>query len=139
MGPTAEPPSRYSTHEAQAAIAELLKLPEPDHLTQDWDVLVADPTRVDEFVTLYENHTSLAEDEKFALLDVILVSYDDLAREEGKICECGHRIRKILDVEFRLHAYTVYYWCLWDAGVEPDEEHIFCITRCMREIWNDKH
>jgi len=135
MTPPAEPPGRFSTIKTQIAVARLIDIPEPDHQHQDWDLLVADPTRVSEFVSTYEKASLLADETKFALMEVILASFDDLVREGGRANEVARRIRIILDAEFTLHAYSIYYWCLWNEGYKPDEDRIFSITLFMREVW----
>lgn len=53
---------RYSSGSSIMKLAEMFDLPP---LRQDWDVVVADHSRVDEFLNAYD-HAELDEDDRFA-------------------------------------------------------------------------
>lgn len=125
--PTLQP--RYSSADAIARLTQLLNLPD---WGQDWEIEVAAAARVGEFLDVYESHT-LEEDERFALMELIIASYDDLLRE-GRTDEAerhGGRLRRHLLEHFDLHGYTVQYWALPD---EDDAENVFPVTPLVRQV-----
>ncbi|TWU15618.1 hypothetical protein [Allorhodopirellula heiligendammensis] len=123
---------RFPTAEAIASLAIRFDVPnEPD--MQDWEWEVADPGRIDEYLTAY-HHGGLSDDERFTLMETIIQAFDDL---DG-ILETDSRWQEtlhILDRHIDLHAYSVWYW--------SDLEHEFGdetwpVTPFLRTIV-DKH
>jgi hypothetical protein len=49
---------------------------------QDWSWEVADATRLDEFLAVYQT-ASLTDDERFTLMEVLLQSFEDRAQSHG--------------------------------------------------------
>jgi len=121
---------RWITGESIARLSAKLRLP-VDPLMQDWDIESADPRRLGEFLDLYETEP-LPEDDKFALMALIVASFDDWLGDGGTDGTVVARIREHLDREFALHEATVHYWCLFD---EPDPAECFIVTPFLREIW----
>jgi hypothetical protein len=76
-----EDPSRmYLTKEAIENLNKKLNLPILTPYSQDWEYEQADSSRVQEFMTYYENSV-LTNNEKFALMALIVSSYDDYLSE----------------------------------------------------------
>ncbi len=103
--------------------------------TQDWELIHADPKRVNEFVTLYERG-DLTNDDRFALMALIIASLDDKMSTTGADDGFNERIHHLLVTDFSLHESTIWYWCVWD---EPDTQNIFRVTPLMRETWTNKN
>lgn len=98
---------RYPTAQAMASLALRFNLPSyPD--MQDWQWIVADSSRLDEFLDTY-NSGELTDDERFTLMETILQSFVELPGE----FEAHPRWREtlaILEANFDLHVHTVWYW-----------------------------
>ncbi len=126
--------NQYPKNVTRAAIEGLVKklsLPGLDLYSQDWEYEVANSSRVSEFISFYENGI-LNYDEKFALMIVIISSYND-ALSEGK-AQIGDwdKIRYHLVNEINIHKNTIVYWSL-----EGEElEDCFEITPLIRELLN---
>jgi hypothetical protein len=98
---------------------------------QDWEHECADANRLAEFLTLYELG-GLSDDDRFALMALIISSFDHWLREGGTDDAVSQRIRRHLLANFNLHEWTIHYWCLSD---ESDPDNVFHATPFMREIW----
>lgn len=98
---------------------------------QDWAVEFADPKRLNEFIKYYQEE-GLNQDEKIALMALILSSYNDLLDMQDKIqLEFGDQIKKMIiggAVDF---SELINYWSLED---ETETEMLFKITPFVRQI-----
>lgn len=120
---------RHPTGAAEAALSKRLGFGLPG---QDWEIENADPSRLEEFLQLYEQEP-LDEDQRFALMELIVASYEELACEQPDRA-IWERIREHLCERFRLHAYTVESWALTFVSDDEDREGWDAITPQMREI-----
>lgn len=121
---------KYVTRSAIEGLVKKIKLPAPNEFSQDWEYKVSDSSRVAEFLVAYES-IELNTEEKFALMIVIISSYDD-AIGEGKVEESwASSIRYHLLQDIRIHKNTIYYWAMLD---EDDLENCFSVTLFIREI-----
>ncbi|BFT74077.1 hypothetical protein PAENIP36_55190 [Paenibacillus sp. P36] len=84
--------------------------------SQDWEHESADSSRVNEFVSLYKS-AELNPSEKFALMSLIISSFDD-AVTEGKI-EDGvwEKIKGHLISDIDLYTKIILYWSLVDEEI----------------------
>jgi hypothetical protein len=113
-------------------------LQEPTTLDQDWEICSADCTRISEFLVKYNRAPALTDDEKFTLMEIIVASVDQ-AMESGPADQAlVGALRAVLLNEFDLHAFTIYYWCLWDRGCSPPRDEMFEVTPIMRELWRSR-
>lgn len=101
---------------------------------QDWEHESADAHRLGEFLALYEGG-GLSDDDRFALMALIVSSFDEWLREGGADEVVSKRIRRHLLANFNLHEWTIHYWCRSD---ESDPDNVFHVTPFMREIWNQQ-
>ncbi|MEM9021411.1 MAG: hypothetical protein AAGC44_12685 [Planctomycetota bacterium] len=117
---------RFATAASIDHLSAVLGLPE---YGQDWEIETADACRVSEFVTCYDLQ-QLDEDERFALMSLIVASFDELLFGEEapgfKWWIVAH-----LQAEFDVHEYTVHYWAVPD---EDDPEGYFRFTPIARRI-----
>jgi hypothetical protein len=130
-----EPHKRRVTLEAATKLTAHFSLPiAPNHV--DWDILCTFGGRTEEFLTHYETCASLTEDDKFALMTMIISSFDDWLGKGGDPKPLAERLRKLLLADFATHESTVYDWCFWHLPPEirmlPD--YIFPVTPFVREI-----
>ncbi|MEZ0256907.1 MAG: hypothetical protein ACAI37_16595 [Chthoniobacter sp.] len=86
--------------------------------------------RLGKFVTLYEGG-NLNDDERFALMALIVASWDDHVSAGRRDDSLEMRIQTHLSRQFELHETTIRYWSRNDA-LNPDA--IFSITPSMRNI-----
>lgn len=130
---------KYPTANAIRRLNEMLHLPQSG---QDWEIEVADSSRLVEFCDAYEACVSDTEG-RFALMCLIIASYDEYLREYGQdnrdsILE--ERIYHLISRDFYLHKHTLEYWCLLDVTDEEEDwdkpEWVFAVTPIMRNIWN---
>lgn len=124
--------NRYLTAAAIKHISQLLHLPFDEWESrggQDWDIELADSSRVREFC----NHYSALQDtdERFALMKLILASYDEQLASQGPNPVIETEVIDILKRDWDLHEDTVAYWAL----VEGDWVDGFLITPMMKRLW----
>jgi hypothetical protein len=123
----------YASIEAQKKLSERLGFHWYED-TQDWDLIESDSARIREFLQIYKSD-DLSDDEKFALMELIVSSFDDLIEEGGNIntegiwTDCKH----ILVNECWLHITTIHYWSSLE---DKDPKKGFPITEYIRPIWD---
>ncbi|MCY9698017.1 hypothetical protein [Paenibacillus alginolyticus] len=119
----------FITKKAIESLTEKLGLPDLDQYSQDWEYEIANSSRVNEFVSFYES-ADLNQSEKFALMSLIISSFDD-AVTEGKIQDgIWEKIKGHLISDIDLHRKTILYWSL----VEEEVDDCFSSTPFIREI-----
>ncbi|MHA7101008.1 hypothetical protein [Roseivirga pacifica] len=123
---------RYATRDAQRKLSKRLGFHWYEN-TQDWDLTESDSERIKEFLQIYKSD-DLSDDEKFALMELIISSFDDLVEEGGNInregiwTDCKH----ILNNEPWLHITTIHYWSSLE---HKDPKKGFSVTELIRPIW----
>lgn len=121
---------QYVTRKAIVNLSKKIDLPSYGEYSQDWEYEVADSSRVAEFISFYENVVFNVE-EKFALMAVIVSSYND-AIEEGKSDNTiSDKIKHHLSNDINIHKCTIVNWALLD---EESIEDCYPITPLMREV-----
>ena len=124
---------RYTPIEVQRKLSERLGFHWYED-TQDWDLIESDSGRIREFLQIYKGD-DLSDDEKFALMELIISSFDDLVEERGNInregiwTDCKH----ILINECWLHITTIHYWSSLE---DKDPKKGFPVTEFIRPIWD---
>ncbi len=98
---------RYPTAEAIANLAVRFNVPNHPEM-QDWEWEVADSSRLDEYLAVY-NSGELTDDERFTLMETIIQAFENAPGELDAHPHWGATL-SILGVNFDLHAYTVWYW-----------------------------
>jgi len=119
----------YLKREAIENLYKKLNLPTLGPYSQDWEYELADSSRIIEFLLFYEKHL-LTNDEKYALMALIISSYDDSLSEGNTQENVWNKIRINLLKDFKLHKNTISYWAL----EENELEDCFSVTPLMREI-----
>lgn len=113
-------------------LAPLLGVPERGG--EDWDLINADAERVEEFCRVYESEP-LSRDDRAALMELIVASYDERLRQDGRADERADdleaRIARLLKRDFGLHRHTIEYWSAIDS---PDPRGAWLVTPLMRRI-----
>lgn len=104
-----------------------------DNTIQDWELVVSDFGRINDFLNLYQKEL-YDDDDKFTLMGLIVSSFDNGISNFNVETETNWRICKaILENECYLHYSIIKYWSLLE---EKDTKNVFSITPYMREIWD---
>lgn len=125
---------KWVTGEAQTGLEEKIGFPEEfAGLGQDWEFIVADASRLDEFLKAY-TELDLNIEEKFTLMIIIAESYNDLLWE----CEVDpgdlEPLRKLLIEDFFIHKEGIRYW-IETLDENPDNhEDCFPVALLMKEL-----
>jgi hypothetical protein len=98
---------------------------------QDWSYTKSNPKDIQKYLSLYT--TTIDEDEKFVLMEFIIQATEDQITEK-LFLYFSEKLRNILEVEFKLHQYTIHYWsCFYNENVTE----CWRITSLMRQIWHE--
>jgi len=120
----------YPTQKAIEKICKDLNLQKPDAYEQDWEYVNVDETRIAEFIDYYQSGC-LDDETKFAVMIIIIGSFDDALRSGKFELAQWEKAKDILMREQNLHVNTIKYWSCED---EANLENCFCITPYIREI-----
>ncbi len=116
------------SNETKVQLCKKLSLPYSGS-EQDWDVELADKNRVDEFISYYQEN-ELPIEMKYAVMSIILASYDDYLNEN--VLDRDNRwyeIGKLLKSEKEAFVDLINYW-----AVDYEIEDFFRITPLIREV-----
>jgi len=100
---------------------------------QDWEVELADASRVEEFLDAYVT-AQLDDDDRFLLMAMIVASVDEAISSGVEFGSSWSRAEQLLRRDGALHATTLSYWA---CGSDPDPDHQFHLTPLIRPIWTD--
>ena len=100
---------------------------------QDWTYTIVEPNKIGDYIQAYETKIT-NEDTKFSLMEMIIQS---LTEQENKTLmnEKWKQIEPILNRDFELHKYTIYYWCCWE---NDDLNDCWEVTPLIRKFWINK-
>src|SRR5262245_40178107 len=135
-----DPKPRWVTPDSANKLESLFNLPLGNRAWEaGWEIMCHFGDRTEEFLTHYETASDLTEDDRFALMAMIVCSFDERIGTTGDDTHLAERLRKRLAADLALHEWTVYYWCCWGTipELDPDPDHIFPITPLMRAIWRE--
>jgi hypothetical protein len=120
----------YVTGEAIKNLSSKIEF--PDNIPfQDWEYIVADSTRLSEFISYYES-LKLSIEEKFALMIVIVSSYNDALSDGEEQNAAWEKIRCFLTNDVFIHRNTILYWAMLDDEIDLEDCH--AVTPQMRKI-----
>ncbi len=100
---------------------------------QDWDIVNADSSKVQEFINYYLRAEGV--EEKVTMFALLIASIDEI-EEDTEIREALNRIEEKVFSNLKIHLNTIIYWALIGHG--KCEEHIFKMTNYMRLFLNEK-
>ncbi|WP_020620884.1 hypothetical protein [Paenibacillus daejeonensis] len=121
---------KYVTKHAIEGLVEKINLPAPDEYSQDWEYEVSDSSRLSELLSAYEN-IDLSTEEKFALMIVIISSFNDAIIENLTDDRSASLIKSLLLQDISIHRHTIRYWAMME---ENDLENCHAVTPFIREI-----
>lgn len=111
----------HLTKDAVTFLNQALHLPATGR-EQDWDLELADQGRAEEFVAYLEGG-SFSQEQKFALMSLILASVEDMAREGDVSPVLWGRVQRQLRADSILYAALVRQW-----GPKDDDPDSFAIS-----------
>jgi hypothetical protein len=125
-----EPQERLGTRKAIDSLANRLGWTHEGWM-QDWPIEIADEI---EIRPCLEAYGGFDEDERFVAMEGMLYALD-LCSDKKKFNQFWTELSPILERDFHIHEYTIYYWTLFG---EPNAEGIFSITPMCRNVWAKK-
>ncbi|CAM3584493.1 MULTISPECIES: hypothetical protein [Saccharibacillus] len=125
---------KWVTAEAETGLEEKIGFPEEfADLGQDWEFIVADASRLDEFLKAY-TESNLNIEEKFTLMIIIAESYNDLLWKYEVDPGDLEPLRKLLIEDFFIHKEGIRYWIeTLDENLENLEDS-FPVALLMKEL-----
>ncbi|TQF14692.1 hypothetical protein FJV41_17340 [Myxococcus llanfairpwllgwyngyllgogerychwyrndrobwllllantysiliogogogochensis] len=97
---------------------------------QDWEIELADPSRVDEFLTAYRS-LPLSPDDKVALMALILASVDRRLDSGIGVPTEWTQIVELLRADRDLHRASLEYWT---CEGDDDPDSWFQLTPLVRSV-----
>ena len=86
---------------------------------QNWEIEVANGDRTEEFFDYYARAKQLSDDDKFALMALVVASFDDWSWHALAGHPLPGRLREALISDFRTHAATIKASLEGYAGERP--------------------
>jgi hypothetical protein len=123
-----EPNFRCGTRKAIDELAEELNLPN-EMWMQDWPYEVVIPDDIEKYIDHYLKLTD--DDKKFVLMEGIIQATED-QETEVQFLKYWNRINSLLENDFCIHEYSVYYWSCFD---NENIEDCLRISDYMRQFW----
>ena len=98
---------------------------------QDWEYLVADASRLGEFLAALEGD-DLSDDERFTLGQVVMQCFDDLCGDPQNVAASAEWQRFVALLRRRptLHAFTLCYWAALPGALSD-----YCVSPLVRPLW----
>ena len=101
-----------------------------DEKDQDWTYTIVEPERIQDYIDAYRN-VEFDDLAKMGLMEMIIQSCCDQPTQT-LMEEYWKQLKKLLIVDFELHNYQIWYWCIWD---EKDDINLWEIAPTMRQLW----
>ncbi|MBP8034386.1 MAG: hypothetical protein KAZ71_07290 [Bacteroidia bacterium] len=124
-----EPTFRCGTRKSIDELSKELNIPY-DTSMQDWSYTEGKPEDIEKYIAHYNSTTD--DDNKFVLMELIIQATDDQT-EKPSFHKYWDIVKNILQKDFTIHEYTVYYWSCFDTQNIDD---CWRISENMRELWN---
>jgi hypothetical protein len=121
----------YPHKETIVSLCQKLHLPYPDSFEQDWQYVVVDPNRIQDFLWLYQTDTQLSDNEKMTLGMLIIGSLNEALDRGEEIDSIWETSWNELQADVQLHDHTLRYWACLD---EEDSSNWFPIAQRVRSV-----
>lgn len=123
------PTFRAITKEAIQTLASEFSYP-PN--SPGWQYDVAQIKDIEKYFFTY--HNTHDDDIRFLLMEMILQTSEE-TRSPDWISTYWPSVKLLLQSNFPLHAYTIFYWCVFQ---NENVEDCFYITASMRTLWQEQ-
>jgi hypothetical protein len=122
-----EPKERYETRKACDELEKDLNI---SHCPSSQDFAYENATAddIEKYLELYNKTKD--DDKKFVLMQMLIQSTEDQESDE-KFFHYLNLIQGLIEKDFAIHEYTIWYWCLYDDHIED----AWRITPFMRDLW----
>jgi len=129
-----EPKARYGTGKVMRELSVKLNLPFDERM-QDWPYEVAQAADIEKYIECY--NAAKDDDEKFVLMEMLIQAIEE--QTDASFDKYWDIIQKMLEKDFWIHEYTIWYWCCFQSPTNNyAEDALWKITPFVRELWN-KH
>ena len=125
-----EPTFRCGTRKAMDELSIELGIP-LDSGMQDWSYTEGNPDDMEQYLAHYRSLND--EDKKFVLMEFMIQATED-QKTEARFLHYCKEIQPLLQADFKLHEYTIHYWCCFEL---ENLEDAWKITPFMRAIWDE--
>lgn len=109
------------TSDDMFSLAHKVNLPEPTPYDQDWEYVVADSSRIDEFIYHYQT-IELNQGERFLLMIIIVESLNDALSDNQSNPDDNNRLSQIIEqllmANYTLHQETIEYYAYLGNSLE---------------------
>lgn len=124
------------TPETRINLIEKFNLSDEHYI--DWELIVADPSKLQEFIHGYTSN-NWSVNEKYALMVIIVASYEEALKKNMEEENIWNEIRSILITDMEIHVETIITWSLKEEDYtqeEIDDGDGFFITNRMIEVYD---
>lgn len=126
-----QPKLRFVTPKAIEDLTRNLNLQYTLSDYQDWEFIVGKPEDIEKYINYYT--TEVDDDNKFALMEIIIQATEDQAMETDFL-KYLKTVLHLLKENFSLHEYSVFYWSCFDNDAIED---CWKLSPHMRNLWKD--
>jgi len=126
-----EPKEPYISHEIMEKLAKDLNIAFENWM-QDWPYEVVNKNDIEKYLEYY--NTVNDKNKKFKVMEMLIQSIEEQENEE-KFLYYWNIVKRLIEKDFLIHEYTIWYWCLFE---EIDEDHMkdaWKITPFLRRLW----
>ena len=85
---------------------------------QDWGIFNADPNRLEEFLSFYENNHSLHLTQKYHLCELIIASFNEAMIEKRAPQKVLNKFIRFVSSIKKVHSAQIQYWSSLEASDE---------------------
>ncbi|TGN23085.1 hypothetical protein [Empedobacter tilapiae] len=124
-----EPNLRFVTNKAIEELTKGLNLIYDLDDYQDWEYIVGKPADVEKYINYY--NSEINDDCKFALMEIIIQTIED-QEKKSDFLKYLEITQKILSINFKIHEYSIFYWCCFD---NENLEDCWKVTPYLRTLW----
>lgn len=124
-----EPKFRFVTLKAIEDLTRNLNLQYDSEDYQDWEFIVGKPQDIEKYINHYKSEVD--DDNRFALMEIIIQATEDQGLEND-FANYLKIVQKLLEENFQIHEYSVFYWSCFD---NENIEDSWKISPCMRSVW----
>ncbi|MEP3390235.1 MAG: hypothetical protein ABJO02_18720 [Reichenbachiella sp.] len=125
-----EPKYRFGGNWEELAVLFNYEIHEHD---QDWTYTIAEPERIDEYISAYDNEIK-NDDTKLSLMEMIIQALEG-QRSIELIKLKWQLVKPLLLKDFELNQYTIFYWSCWN---NENIEDSWAVTPFFRDLWVNK-
>jgi hypothetical protein len=126
-----EPKEPFIKYEIKEEIAKDLNLL-IDNWMQDWPYEVVNRDDIEKYLEYY--NITKDDNKKFRVMEMLIQSVEEQECEENFL-RYWNIIKNVLEKDFLIHEYTIWYWCLFEEVEEDDLDNAFRVTPFLRELW----